>query len=63
MRVTRTTSASRGGGQLYQIDVALGTLDDSELTLRDSDGWRLGSNDDHGDSSASRIVWRAPDAR
>ena len=48
-------------GQLYQIDVALGTLDDSELTLRDSDGWRLGSNDDHGDSSASRIVWRAPD--
>ena len=50
------------GGQLYQIDVSLGSLPDSYLELRDSDGWSLESNDDHGDSSASRIVWRAPDA-
>ena len=48
-------------GQLYQIDVALGTLDDSELVLLNSDGWRLESNDDHhGDSSASRVFWEAP---
>ena len=25
-----------------------------------SDGWRLESNDDHGDSSASRVFWEAP---
>ena len=49
-------------GELYQIDVALGTLDDSEATLRDSDGWGLASNDDHGDSLASRIVWATPDS-
>ena len=49
-------------GQLYQIDVSLGTLPDSDLELQRSDGWRLASNDDHGDSQASRIVWRAPDA-
>ena len=47
-------------GQLYQIDVALGTLSDSYLELRGSDGWRLEYNDDHGDSLASRIVWEAP---
>ena len=47
-------------GQLYQIDVALGTLPDSYLELLDSDGWSLASNDDHGDSPASRIVWEAP---
>ena len=47
-------------GQLYQIDVALGTLPDSYLKLLDSDGWSLASNDDHGDSLASRIVWEAP---
>ena len=28
-------------GQLYQIDVALATLDDSELELLGADGWRL----------------------
>ena len=49
-------------GQLYQIDVALGTLPDSQLELQDSDGWRLASNDDHGDSLASRIFWEAPAA-
>ena len=47
-------------GQLYQIDVSLGTLPDSYLELQGSDGWHLASNDDHGDSQASRIVWRAP---
>ena len=47
-------------GQLYQIDVALGTLPDSYLALRDSDDWRLADNDDHGDSLASRIFWEAP---
>ena len=49
-------------GELYQIDVVLGTLDDSEIALLDSDGWDLASNDDHGDSLASRIVWAAPDS-
>ena len=49
-------------GQLYQIDVALGTLDDSEVTLFESNGLRLASNDNHGDSLASRIVWEAPDS-
>ena len=33
-------------GQLYQIDVSLGTLPDSSLELLDSDGWSLASNDD-----------------
>ena len=47
-------------GQLYQIDVALGTLDDSALELLRADGWRLAFNRDHGDSQASRIVWEAP---
>ena len=48
-------------GQLYQIDVALGTLEDSEVSIVDADEWELGYNDDHGDSFASRIVWEAPD--
>ena len=48
------------GGQLYQIDVSLGSLPDSYLVLLDSDGWRLESNDDHGDSPASRVFWEAP---
>ena len=47
-------------GLLYQIDVGLGTLSDSRLTLLDSDGWELAYNDDHGDTTASRIVWTAP---
>ena len=49
-------------GQLYQIDVALGTLPDSYLELLDSDGWQLTYNDDHGDSLASRVVWEAPES-
>ena len=47
-------------GRLYQIDVRLGTLGDSAVNLYDGDGSFLGSNDDHGDSLASRIVWEAP---
>ncbi len=46
--------------KFYQIDVALGTLDDSELLLLDSDGWELAYNDDHGDTYASRLYWEAP---
>ncbi len=49
-------------GQLYQVDVALGTLDDSEIVLLNSDGRELESNDDHGDSPASQVVWAAPDS-
>ena len=50
-------------GKLYQIDVALGTLENSDLALYDSydsDGWTLASSD-VGDLGASRIVWEAPD--
>ena len=47
-------------GQLYQIDVVLGSLPDSLLALLGPDGWELTYNDDHGDSPASRVVWEAP---
>ena len=47
-------------GQSYQIDVALGTLDDSELVLLDPDGRELAYNDDYGDTLASRLYWNAP---
>ena len=44
-------------GQSYQIDVALGTLDDSIVDLYDV-GWSfLDSNDDYGDTLASRLYW------
>lgn len=49
-------------GVLYQIDVELGTLDDSTVELQDSDGWLLEYNDDFGDSLGSRIVWNAPES-
>ena len=49
-------------GKIYQIDVALGTLSDSEVTLYDADGEWLIFNDDYGDSLASRILWEAPSA-
>lgn len=49
-------------GQLYQIDVALGALDDSEVRLLGSGGWIVVSNDDHGNSPASGIFWEAPDS-
>ena len=47
-------------GQLYQIDVFLGTLDDSVLTVYDAEGWDVAYNDDYGDGTASRIVWEPP---
>ena len=47
-------------GQSYQIDVAPGTLDDSIVSLLDSDGWFLDTNDDYGDTLASRLYWNAP---
>ena len=47
-------------GQIYQIDVALGTLDDSIVSLYDADGSFLDSNDDFGDTFASRLFWEAP---
>ena len=47
-------------GQSYRIDVALGTLDDSIVNLFDSDGWFLDTNDDYGNTYASRLSWEAP---
>ena len=47
-------------GTVYQIDVALGTLDDSAASLYDADGLLLDYNDDREDTLASRIVWEAP---
>ncbi len=47
-------------GVTYQVDVELGTLDDSWLALFDSDEWELAYNDDRTDSLASRIEWTAP---
>ena len=47
-------------GKFYQIDVALGTLDDSIVNLFDSDGWFLDTNDDYGNTYASRLSWEAP---
>ena len=47
-------------GESYQIDVALGTLHDSTVDLYDSDGWLMDSNDDYGDTLASRLYWNAP---
>ncbi len=46
-------------GSTYQIDVALGTLPDSTVTLYDANVEWLTSNDDYGDTLASRIIWEA----
>ena len=46
-------------GQSYQIDVALGSLDDSIVALFDADGLYLDSNDDFSDSNASRLSWQS----
>ena len=47
-------------GVLYQIDVALGTLENSVVILYGPDGEWLAVNDDYGDSLASRIYWETP---
>ena len=44
-------------GVIYQIDVALGTLDDSTLDVVDALEWVMAFNDDFGDSYASRVIW------
>lgn len=46
-------------GVFYQIDVVLGTLSDSLLGVYDADEQELAYNDDHGDTLASRIIWKA----
>ena len=47
-------------GEFYQLDVTLGTLEDSVLDIFDAYGTWLDGNDDYGDSTASRLVWEAP---
>ena len=47
-------------GNLYQIDVTLGTLEDSLLALYDTDHTLLALNDSYSGSLASRIFWKAP---
>ena len=53
-------------GRLYQIDVTLGTLPDSYLTLYvemvGPETWRVEPNDDYGDSQGSRVVWEATES-
>ena len=53
-------------GQLYQFELELGTLDDSEMELLHADGSTLVPNAYHragGQTIASRhIVWAAPDS-
>ena len=44
----------------YQINVALGTLDDSIVSLYGGGGLLLDTNDDYGDTLASRLFWEAP---
>ena len=48
------------GGERYELDVTLGTLQDSVLVLYDADDSRLFGNDDYADSTASRLIWLAP---
>ena len=49
-------------GQTYRIDVDLGTLNDSVMTLYDSDSWELAFDDDGGESWGSRITWTAAES-
>ena len=67
MKATQTTSDSlrkRAGSN--QIDVTLGTLPDSYLTLYvemvGPESWSVEPNDDYEDSLASRIIWEAPES-
>lgn len=47
-------------GEFYQLDVTLGTLQDSIVDIFDTDGTWLDGNDDYGNSTASRLIWNAP---
>jgi len=49
-------------GQTYQIDVDLGTLDDSVAALYDPASHQLDFNDDGGESFGSRIIWTATES-
>ncbi|MDE0231749.1 MAG: hypothetical protein OXI56_12185 [bacterium] len=47
-------------GEVYEVEVDLGTLGDSVVAIADADGFQLDYNDDRGDDSyGSRLVWRA----
>ena len=47
-------------GEVYEVEVDLGTLGDSVVAIADADGFQLDYNDDRGDGSyGSRLVWRA----
>ena len=49
-------------GLTYEIDVTLGTLDDSTVALYTADAEFLAYNDDTDDSLASHITWLAPNS-
>ena len=49
-------------GQTYDIDVELGTLNDSVMTIYDSSGQQIERNDEDGGSHASRLIWTCPAA-
>ena len=46
-------------GQRYQIDVSMATMVDSVVMLTDNHGLVIDSNDDYGDTLASRLNWMA----
>ncbi|MDE0189401.1 MAG: PPC domain-containing protein [bacterium] len=49
-------------GELYEVEVDLGTLLDSVVEVYDADGYLRDSNDDRPDGGlASRLFWRAPE--
>ena len=47
-------------GELYEIRVASGTLEDPTVTLYDADGWYLDYDDDSGGSLEPLLYWEAP---
>ena len=56
-----TFEAVAGGS--YRIEVTLGSLEDSVVSLLDADGWELAFNDDLSEESlASLISWSAPES-
>ena len=46
-------------GELYELNVAPGTLEDPTVALYDADGWQLDYDDDSGGSLAPRLYWPA----
>ena len=47
-------------GELYELDLTLGTLQDTVLVILDADDNWLDGKDDYGNSTASRLIWLAP---